>query len=179
MKKKKFKKIDSVSKIKRRILKKWSLAIRKRSNFTCEYCGQSKGTINNKRIKCDAHHTLSKDIKNTPLKYDIRNGITLCSAHHKFSNESAHKAPIVFYEWYRLNYPDNYQFILENFQLRVDLENRKVLEEIENRLEKGLSLDLQRLQEIDKQYPRKNKKEITKGTLFDSDPKPSSSSSES
>jgi len=181
MKNKKIPRLKKISTIRHRLHKIWSTIVRERANYTCELCGIKKASINknDKPEKIDAHHFLSKEIKDCPLKFEILNGISVCTFCHKFGIPSFHRDPIRTITWLQKERPDRYNYVLKNADIRVDLENRKVLEEIENRLKKGLSLDLQKLQEIDKQYPRKNKKEITKGTLFDSDPKSSSSSSES
>ena len=183
---KKKKKLDSIPKIKRRLMKLWSEAVRHRDGHQCIYCGIKAGDINKngKIVKCDAHHCQTREAKNSPLKYDIRNGITLCPSHHKFSNElSAHKCPITFYKWLSENYPDQYNFVLENSSITVDLENRKVLENIESKLKEHLHLDFNKLKEIESQFPRavKKKKTEIKGSLFDEDgdgEKNSSSSSD-
>jgi len=176
------KKLDSLPKIRRRILKSWSENVRTRDGFTCTYCGVKSGTESKfnpgTKTKCDAHHILQKEIKDCPLKYEIMNGETLCSSCHKFNGEhSAHKSPIVFYDWFRKKYPDRYDFILKNSGIRVDLDNRFVLEEIEQILLKKESLNLEKLKEIERNNPRQKKEERKeeRGTLFDPD---SSSSSD-
>jgi len=127
------------------------------------------------KVKCDSHHLLQKEIKDCPLKYDIRNSALLCSRHHKWGSEfSAHKSPIVFYDWFRKKYPERYNFVLDNSTIRVDLDNRMVLEEIEKRLLAKESLDLQKLKEIEEKYPRHPKE--PKSTLFDKEKESSSSS---
>lgn len=134
------------------------------------------------KIKCDSHHLLQKEIKDCPLKYEIKNSALLCSKHHKWDGEfSAHKSPIVFYDWFQKKYPDRYNFVLQNSAIRVDLDNRAVLEEIEKRLTNKESLDLQKLKDIEKANPRQPSKPKLKpiGSLFDEDSEsPSSSSSD-
>lgn len=183
MRKRKQKKIKlpSLPKIRRKLLKLWSEIIRERDGFACCYCGIKHGSKNRNnsesKIKCDSHHLLQKEIANCPLKYEIKNGILLCSSDHKFNGEhSAHKSPIVFYDWFRKNYPDRYDFILNNSSIRVDLDNRLILTEIEKRLIAKESLDIDKLKEIEKQFPREIKKRKPKATLFDDDEKSSSSS---
>ena len=147
------------SKLKRRLLKLWSKAVKEKEDFTCIYCGSKRGEPNKSNpdsfIKIDAHHILQKEIANCPLKYDIRNSAVLCSSCHKFNGEhSAHKSPIVFYDWFRKKYPDRYDFILNNSNIRVDLDNRLILEEIEKKLTVNEPLDISRLKEIERQFPR-------------------------
>lgn len=67
----------------------WSKVIRGRAG-QCEYCG-SKEYLN-------AHHIYSRT--NRTLRWELDNGICLCSKHHTMSSEfSAHKAPTEFTEW--------------------------------------------------------------------------------
>lgn len=170
-------KLDSLPKIRRRLLKLWSEAVRERDAFSCCFCGVKKGDVNqfnpDLKVKIDAHHALQKEIKDCPLKYSIDNGISLCPSHHKFNGEtSAHKSPIVFYDWFKKQYPDRYDFILKNSGFRIDLDNRKVLGEIENRLIAKEQLDLNKLQQIEKEFPRENKKTTEDpGNIFDPETK--------
>jgi len=168
-KKVKKKKLITLPKLRAKLLRLWSVAAREKDDFTCIVCGVKRGDINplkpTSKIKIDAHHLLQKYIKNCPLKFDIRNEASLCPKHHKFNGEmSAHKSPIVFYDWFRLNFPDKYQFILKNSGIRVDLDNRKVLEEILERLTAKEPLDLDKLKEIEKEFPRKSKVTTTTTT---------------
>ena len=158
-KKQKKVKIEKLPKIRKRLLKLWSEAIRERDGFVCCYCGVKHGSVNPNNpatnIRCDSHHLLQKEIKDCPLKFEIKNSALLCSSHHKFNGEfSAHKSPIVFYDWFRKKYPERYNFVLENSLVRVDLENRMVLAEIETRLIAKESLDLDKLKQIEKEFPR-------------------------
>ena len=145
------KKLDSVPKINRRLFKLWSEAVRGKNMFKCEYCGIERGTINEngKPVKIDAHHLMNRDITDCPLKFDIRNGIGLCPKHHKFSSdESFHMNPVVTMNWILEHRPDSFKFVLENYKVRVDLHNREILAEIEERLEKQEPLNLEKLKEI-------------------------------
>ena len=48
--------------------------------------------------KLECHHLITRSVRS--LANDTRNGILLCSNHHKFcSHLSAHKAPLAFAEW--------------------------------------------------------------------------------
>lgn len=168
-----------IVKLKRKLLKLWSETVRELESYTCIYCkarrGETSPLNHGTLVKIDAHHLLQKDIKNSPLKYDIRNSAVLCSSCHKFNGEhSAHKSPIVFYDWFRNKYPDKYDFILKNSKIRVDLDNYMVLKEIERCLINKQALNIDKLKEIEKQYTI-IKKEIG-GSLFDSDSDSSSSS---
>ena len=126
------------SKLKRALMKLWSEKVKGRDNYSCVYCG--------KKEMVNAHHYLSRDIRNSPLKFDTRNGIALCPEHHKFSGIfSSHRSPINFYEWLRKIRPEHYQFVLDNTDARVDLDDEKILLEIKECLEKGTNLDIPKL----------------------------------
>ena len=162
VKKEKKKKIVPLPRLRRKLLTLWSEVSREKENFSCIFCGARREDPNplNPSIKnkIDCHHALQKYIKNCPLKFDIRNAIVLCAKHHKFDGEtSAHKSPIVFYDWFRQKFPEKYQFILKNSSIRVDLDNRLILEEIGKRLLAKEPLDLEKLKQIEKDFPREIK----------------------
>jgi hypothetical protein len=168
------KKIESLPKIKRRLFKLWSLAVRERGGHQCEYCGIKKGDLNknDKVTKIDAHHILSRDVKDCPLKFDIMNGIGVCPFCHKFGIPSFHRDPVTTITWLQEHRPDRYEYVLKNVRFTVDLDNRKVLAEIEERLNANESLDLEKLSEIEKEFPRKERKpksEIEEGSLFEAE----------
>jgi hypothetical protein len=71
--------------------KLWSLIIKTRAGFICEYCGE--------RSYLNSHHIFSRS--NKTLRWDVDNGICLCAKHHMLGNFSAHKSPIEFGEWIR------------------------------------------------------------------------------
>jgi len=61
----------------------------------------------------EAHHLISRANKAT--RHDPRNGVKLCSKHHKFDNKlSAHGAPLAFAEWLQEHYPERWEWCCEN-----------------------------------------------------------------
>lgn len=64
--------------------KEWSRCVRQRADNKCEVCG-GLGT--------NAHHYISRS--NRVLRWDLRNGISVCAGCHLFKNNSFHKNP----EW--------------------------------------------------------------------------------
>ena len=173
-------KLDSVPKINRRLFKLWSEAVRGSEN-KCEFCGKGKQEDNGHGIvnKIDAHHILSRKIKDCPLKFDIRNGVGVCPYHHKFGIPSFHRDPVTTITWLQKHRPADCEFILQNSLFIVDLSNRMVLAEIEQRLIAKEPLNLQKLKEIEAQFPKeppKPKKVKIEGSLFDEDANSSSSS---
>jgi predicted restriction endonuclease len=68
----------------------WSKLIKVKAWFKCEYCW--------KTTHLNSHHIFSRT--NYSTRYDIDNGICLCSYHHTLcSSFSAHKTPADFVEW--------------------------------------------------------------------------------
>lgn len=156
------KKLDPIPKINRRLFKLWSLAVRERANHSCEYCGIKKGTLNknDKPTKIDAHHLMNRDVHNSPLKFDVRNGIALCPTCHKWSpNNAFHSNPITTVAWLIANNDSRYQFVLENYEKQIDLKSRDILEKIEEHLQNKEPLDISTLekmtQEIEEEKQRK------------------------
>jgi len=119
--------------IHRKLLKLWSQKVRERANYTCEYCGAKKGdkNKNGKPTIIDAHHLMSKYVKNCPLKFDILNGIALCKNCHKFGPISIHNNPIII-----LNKLDDERWnrILNCHKIRIDLDSLEILDKIEKEL---------------------------------------------
>jgi len=171
---KKKQKLDRVPVIHRRLFRLWSEKIRERCNSTCEFCGIKKGELNEnqKVVKIDSHHFISRKIKDFPLKYCLSNGIGLCPTCHKWGEVSFHRNPVATITWLIAKHSDRYTSVLQRYTERVDLENRAVLEEIEKMLTEGKCLDIQRLKEIEAANPRKTETKI-EGSLFEEDkPKP-------
>lgn len=166
------KKLDPIPKINRRLFKTWSLNVRGDAGNKCEVCGAERGTIqeSGKPIKIDAHHLINRDITDCPLKWEKRNGIALCVSHHKFSpDESFHMNPISTMDWLQKNRPDDFAYLLANYKVRVDLHNRAILSEIEERLKANEPLNLEKLISIDTKYHNVAKKEEAE-PLFQSEP---------
>lgn len=68
----------------------WSKLIKIRAWLRCEYCWGTKFL--------NAHHIFTRN--NYSTRYDLDNGICLCSKHHTLSSTfSAHKTPMEFTEW--------------------------------------------------------------------------------
>ena len=94
----------------------WSKLVRLRDG-KCMYCGSTEYP--------NAHHIFSRS--NHTTRYDLNNGITLCSKHHLFDNSfSAHKAPLEFIEWLKGFLGDVY---IDNLRAKAQKVNRKSNEE--------------------------------------------------
>ena len=85
----------------------WSRIIRTRDNWACVICGNP--------YKPNAHHIIPREVKE--YKFDLDNGVTLCTKHHKFCRKiSAHNAPLAFFMW--LEKYRHWQFMVMKDRLR-------------------------------------------------------------
>lgn len=55
----------------------WSKIVRERVGYTCEYCGA-------KPKRTEAHHIIARGTTVSPGWFDLRNGLSLCTSHHKW-----------------------------------------------------------------------------------------------
>lgn len=160
--------------IRRKLLTLWSQQCRSKENFTCIICGakqaQDGEEIDGEKIvkKVDAHHVVGKEVHNSFLRFHLTNATCLCPKCHKFGNNSAHRNAVFFINFIQTNLPEKYEYLLNNHEERIDLDNRDVLSEIESKLKQGLPLDLNTIRKIEEQTMKvKKEKEDDKGTLWD------------
>jgi len=114
--------------IKRKCDALWSKIIRNQGY--CAKCGSTQSL--------NAHHVIGRI--NHSLRYDLKNGVVLCSSCHKFSTTSAHNDPLHFLEWYKSEYPDNYDYLLanRNEQVKTSMEFYKQIYQELKEVERGL-----------------------------------------
>jgi hypothetical protein len=106
----------------------WSEIVKLNANNKCEFENCDKTTYLN------SHHIFSRT--NFNLRWDINNGICLCSGHHLLKNDSAHKAPIEFVEWLKIKRGKKwYSSLREKAKLNINAKNMNYLE-IKQQLEK-------------------------------------------
>ncbi len=71
--------------------KLWSILVKHKAGFKCEYCGSREKRLN-------SHHIYTRANRST--RWDLTNGVCLCVGHHTFSTKfSAHGTPVEFTEW--------------------------------------------------------------------------------
>ena len=92
----------------------------------CEVCGVVYKTV--------FHHVIPKS-RSTALRYDPRNGIILCQAHHTMGNDkSAHSSNSMavdrFMTWFKTTFPARYQWIKENERIQRKFTYRQALENL-------------------------------------------------
>jgi hypothetical protein len=95
-----------IRRIKNKKLREWSLAIRERANFQCEWCGRTKA-----EVRLNAHHIVTKKFE--PLRFSLDNGICLCPKCHKFAVLSAHNNPIKVFIWLKVNRLESLKNLIE------------------------------------------------------------------
>jgi len=137
--KKKKIKLTSIPVIHRRLFRIASQVCRENANETCEICGLVKGDVyNHKKQRVEAHHIMSRSNKDSPLKWDVRNLICLCTKCHKTGRRSAHKHGLWFArEFYKIR-PEDYEWIIEHTDDEVNLRNRDYLQQVEENLKKQI-----------------------------------------
>lgn len=88
---------------------RWREDVLLRDNFTCSICNKTppKGL--------NAHHLIPKNF--TKYALDVDNGLTLCPGCHTLSRYSAHKHPIWFTEWLKINKRHIYDQVNRRMQL--------------------------------------------------------------
>ena len=137
-------KLTSIPVLIRRLFRLASIKCRENANFTCEICGMKKGDrhpITNKIQRVEAHHIMSRSNKNSPLKFDMRNMICLCTNCHKTGRRSAHKHGLWFAREFQKIRPDDAEWILEHTDDVVNLADRDVLSYIETCLRQNKPLE--------------------------------------
>lgn len=61
--------------------------------------------------KPEAHHLISRSVGST--RHDLRNGIVLCTLHHKYSKScSPHMGPVGFCAWLQFNENAKWRFVM-------------------------------------------------------------------
>jgi hypothetical protein len=92
----------------------WSEIIK--STGYCEKCGRTN-------VQLHPHHVIGR--RNLILRWDLWNGICLCSGCHTMGIGSAHQDSLGFLEWYKNKYPDRYEYLREkkNFYCKRTLKD--------------------------------------------------------
>ena len=102
----------------------WSRAVKIRAKEKCEVCG--------KTTPLNSHHYIGR--VNRTTRWDIRNGVCLCVAHHKFQRQSAHEDPHQFEQWMQKHRKDDAEYIngvKNNISKHTDEDIKEMIEELE------------------------------------------------
>lgn len=114
------------------------------SDYTCQLCGLKKGDTkpNGKPVILNSHHLINRHCSDF-LKFHPRNHICLCTSCHKYDlNCSAHKASMEFYHWYSNQFKDNFEWLLQNKNVKINLRDRDTLQLIDKELKTELQKEL-------------------------------------
>ena len=120
-------KLEPKARIRRRLMRLWVEAVRRRAGDKCEVSMVSMKGLN-------AHHIEAR--ANRALRYDPRNGILLTPLFHKFGKDSFHRSPAWSMHWMALAHPEKLQYILDHRDDEIDLNDRAVLAKLEEELRK-------------------------------------------
>jgi len=103
----------------------WKVVIKERDGYKCQVCGRTD-TLN-------SHHIIGK--RNKVTRWEMDNGICLCTSHHVFGLKSAHQSPIWFAEWLKEARPVEYGHLkeIENNYIKWTVESlQSKLDELTN-----------------------------------------------
>lgn len=101
-------------------LKIWGEKVHERDNDRCQVCGATPA---------QAHHIVGK--RNFKLRFELHNGILLCSKHHVMDSKfSAHGTPTLFGEWFESKYPERHQFLRDHVNEIWDKNYDNILEKL-------------------------------------------------
>ena len=81
----------------------WAIAVQVRAGHQCEKCGSTFGLC--------SHHIFSRRNKST--RWDLDNGICLCSKHHTGDNYSAHRSRKFTTVWIKNHIGEDKYYALE------------------------------------------------------------------
>ena len=88
----------------------WSRAVRDDWDNRCAVCGKGK---------VEAHHLVPRQFNAT--RYELRNGISLCSHCHKFDAEiSPHQNAAGWLDWLQITHPDLWSWYCMNRRPEFD-----------------------------------------------------------
>lgn len=81
--------------------KAWSDVVKLQAGNKCEVCGKTD--------YINAHHIVGR--RNYRLRWEIYNGVCLCSGCHTFKTDSAHQNPVWFEKWLKENRGEDYKLV--------------------------------------------------------------------
>ncbi len=109
--------------------KLWAEIIKQRAGNRCEH--RTYAVRCKKITYLNTHHIFSRS--NLSVRWDLDNGVCLCSGHHTLNNCSAHKAPAEFIEWIKEMWGIEWY---ENLRKKANQIKKWTIPELEELLEK-------------------------------------------
>lgn len=135
-KKTKKKKLESLPRKRRRLMRMWTEKVHSLQEGRCAVCGKVHGAVDpatGKPSYMNAHH-IEPRATCAALRYDPMNGILLCPSCHKFGRNSAHKGSIWFITWLYNNRREQYDYVMQHRDDVVNINDREYLDSIEKSL---------------------------------------------
>lgn len=132
-KKSKRKKLESLPKKRRRLMRLWTEKVHDMQGHKCAVCGKRHGAIDEDTGKAsfmNAHH-IEPRATCAALRYDPLNGILLCPSCHKFGRNSAHKGAIWFVTWLYRHRRLQYDYVMCHRDDTVNINDRAYLDSVE------------------------------------------------
>lgn len=118
---------ESTKTITTRLYRKWAEIVKALDGHKCAVCGEP----DSREHPLNAHHIMPRQ-NFSGLRFDPRNGISLCPKCHKFGRFSAHKGGIWFAWWLEQHRTPLYKFCTNNAGYDIDCKDRMVLYGIES-----------------------------------------------
>lgn len=140
-KKTKKKRLESLAKIRRRLMRLWTTKVHTLHDGKCAICGKVHGVIDpatGRPSYMNAHH-IEPRATCARLRYDVMNGILLCPSCHKFGRNSAHKGAVWFVTWLQNNRRAQYEYVLKNRDEAVNINDRQYLASVEAKLNEPIA----------------------------------------
>jgi len=121
IKKKEKKKKVKLSTLKNKADGLWSVKVKEIHGFKCAICGKVHGAPNTKGKKTylNSHHIEGR--KNYALRWDVLNGIPLCTLHHDLGISSAEQSPLWFFKWLQENRPKLIDYIYSKRESKIEM----------------------------------------------------------
>jgi len=117
---------EVIRKLKKKLLKLWSINVRLKAGNKCEVLGC------NATKKINAHHI--ENYNSHPLlRYNLKNGVALCPKCHRFGTQAAHTSFIFMYKFMTTIHPNLLEYLLnykpsEEEIILILLEQKKIKE---------------------------------------------------
>jgi predicted restriction endonuclease len=105
----------------------WSLITRQKGKCEIKDCA----VVNS----LNSHHIIGR--RNHTTRWDLRNGVCLCSGHHVFSLRSAHQDPEWFHDWLEENRKEDIDYLRQRRNIilkRTKKDKEGLLEELKAKL---------------------------------------------
>jgi len=87
--------------LKKKLDTAWSKVVRLQAGNKCEVCSKTE--------YLNAHHIVGK--RNLRLRWELYNGVSLCSGCHTLKTDSAHQNPVWFEKWLKEDRGEDYKLI--------------------------------------------------------------------